>query len=141
MASSMSTTGPGPNTENNTDNRNVYTFRGQYLLTPNDNVSFLFIGDYSKRNESCCGAVQTVLGPFSGIVDALASVPQLGGTPGAVGEALPPVSPYNRQAYANAPITQQIRDMGVSGQLDWDLGLRETHLDHRVARQHPLCWQ
>ncbi|MGO9990793.1 MAG: TonB-dependent receptor [Steroidobacteraceae bacterium] len=116
------TTGPGPNTENNTDNRNVYTFRGQYLLTPNNNLSFLLIGDYSKRNESCCGAVQTVLGPFAGIVDALASVPQLGGTPGAVGEALPPVSPFNRQAYANAPITQQIRDMGVSGQLDWDLG-------------------
>src|SRR5271165_4253386 len=40
------TTGPGPNTENNTDNRNVYTFRGQYLLTPNNNVSFLVIGDY-----------------------------------------------------------------------------------------------
>src|SRR5208283_2989531 len=98
------TTGPGPNTENNTDDRNVYTFRGQYLLTPNNNVNFLLIGDYSKRNESCCGAVQTVLGPFTGIVNALASVPPLGGTPGAVGEALPPVSPFNRQAYANAPI-------------------------------------
>ena len=32
-------TGPGPNTENNTDDRNVYTFRGQYLLTPSDKVS------------------------------------------------------------------------------------------------------
>src|ERR1700728_1971080 len=59
-------TGAGPNTENNTDNRNVYTMRGQYLLTPADTVSFLLIADYSKRNESCCGAIQTADGPFYG---------------------------------------------------------------------------
>jgi iron complex outermembrane recepter protein len=105
------TTGAGPSIQNNLDNRNVYTFRGQYLLTPSDKLNFLVIGDYSKRNEYCCGAVQTVLGPFAGIVDALASVPQLGGTPGAAGEALAPPSPFNRQAYANQPTTQQIRDM------------------------------
>src|SRR5882757_8409383 len=85
-------TGPGPNSENNTDNRNVYTMRGQYLLTPNDTVSFLVIGDYSKRNESCCGAIQTADGPFYGIINALASVPELGGTPGATGLASPPLS-------------------------------------------------
>jgi len=48
-------TGLGPNNENKTDNRNMYTMRGQYLVTPSDAVSFLVIGDYSKRNESCCG--------------------------------------------------------------------------------------
>ena len=61
--------------------------RGQYLIKPNDDVDFLLIGDYSKRNENCCGAVATYLGPFSGIVNALAGVPQLGGQPGAVGIA------------------------------------------------------
>ncbi len=115
-------TGPGPNSENNTDNRNVYTMRGQYLLTPNNSVSFLAIADYSKRNESCCGAVQTADGPFYGIINALASVPELGGTTGATGIASPPLSPSDRNAWANQPVVQQIRDMGVSGQLDWDLG-------------------
>jgi outer membrane receptor protein involved in Fe transport len=115
-------TGPGPGNENNTDNRNVYTMRGQYLLTPNNAVSFLVIGDYSKRNESCCGAVQTADGPFYGIINALASVPELGGTPGATGMASPPLSPQDRNAWANQPVVQQIRDMGISGQLDWDLG-------------------
>jgi outer membrane receptor protein involved in Fe transport len=114
-------TGPGPNTENSTDNRNVYTLRGQYLLRPSDSVSFLVIGDYSKRNESCCGAVQTSDGPFYGIINALASVPELGGTPGAAGIASPPLSAGERNAVANQPITQQIRDMGISGQFDWDL--------------------
>jgi iron complex outermembrane receptor protein len=115
-------TGPGPNTQNNTDNRNVYTMRGQYLLTPNDKVSFLVIGDYSKRNESCCGAIQSADGPFYGIINALASVPQLGGTPGASGIASPPLSLADRNAWANQPVAQQIRDMGISAQLDWDLG-------------------
>jgi iron complex outermembrane recepter protein len=116
-------TGLGPNSDNKTDNRNMYTMRGQYLVTPSDAVSFLVIGDYSKRNESCCGAVQVADGPFAGIANFLASYPPLGGRTGAVAEASPPLSPFNRQAYANQPLSQQIRDLGISGELDWDLGL------------------
>jgi iron complex outermembrane recepter protein len=115
-------TGLGPNTSNNTDDRNMYTMRGQFLITPSDTVNFLVIGDYSKRNESCCGAVQTADGPFAGIINALASIPPLGGQTGTVGIASPPLSPFNREAWANQPITQQIRDMGISGELNWDLG-------------------
>jgi outer membrane receptor protein involved in Fe transport len=115
-------TGLGPNADNRSDSRNMYTMRGQFLVTPGDAVSFLVIGDYSRRNESCCGAVQVAAGPFAGIANALASVPALGGQTGAVAEATPPLSPFNRQAYANQPQPQRIRDMGISGQLDWDLG-------------------
>ena len=113
--------GLGPNTDNRTDNRNMFTMRGQLLLTPSDAVSFLLIGDYSKRNESCCGAVQVANGPFTGITNALAAVPALGGQPGTVG-LLDPPSPFSRQAFSNYPVGQQIRDMGISGELDWDLG-------------------
>jgi iron complex outermembrane receptor protein len=115
-------TGLGPNNDNKTDNRNMYTMRGQFLLTPSDAVNFLVIGDYSKRNESCCGAVQVADGPFAGIANALAGVPQLGGQAGAVAEASPPLPHFSRQAYANYPLGQQIRDLGVSGELNWDLG-------------------
>jgi iron complex outermembrane recepter protein len=115
-------TGLGPNSDNKTDNRNMYTMRGQFLLTPSDAVNFLVIGDYSKRNESCCGAVQVADGPFAGIANALAGVPQLGGQAGAVAEASPPLPHFSRQAYANYPLGQQIRDLGVSGELNWDLG-------------------
>src|SRR5690349_6624555 len=58
--------GPGPNTNNRSNDRNMYTLRGQYLFTPNTDVSLLVIGDYSKRNEACCDAVATYLGPFAG---------------------------------------------------------------------------
>jgi len=115
-------TGLGPNTDNNTDNRNMYTMRGQFLLTPSDAMNFLVIGDYSKRNESCCGATQTVDGPFFGIMNALASIPALGGQTGAVAVASPPLSTTSRLAYSNQSISQQIRDMGVSGELNWDFG-------------------
>src|ERR1700736_1833352 len=115
-------TGLGPNSDDKTDNRNMYTMRGQFLVTPSDAVSFLAIGDYSKRNESCCGAVQVADGPFVGIVNFLAGFPLLGGKPGAVAEASPPLSPFSRQAYANQPQPQRIRDMGISGELNWDLG-------------------
>jgi outer membrane receptor protein involved in Fe transport len=115
-------TGLGPNTSNRTDDRNVYTMRGQFLITPSDAVNFLVIGDYSKRNESCCGAVQVADGPFFGIVNALATIAPLGGRTGTVGVASPPLSPFSRQSYANQPVTQQIRDMGISGELNWDFG-------------------
>jgi iron complex outermembrane receptor protein len=115
-------TGLGPNSDNRTDNRNMYTMRGQYLVTPSDTVNFLLIGDYSKRNESCCGAVQVADGPFVGIVNALAGVPALGGHAGATGVATPPLSPFNRLAWSNQPVRQQVRDMGISGELNWDLG-------------------
>jgi iron complex outermembrane receptor protein len=110
--------GPGPNTDDRNNNRNYYTLRGQYLIKPNDDVDFLLIGDYSKRNENCCGAVATYLGPFSGIVNALAGVPQLGGQAGAVGIA----QATSYQAFSNQQWIQRIRDTGVSGELNWRLG-------------------
>jgi outer membrane receptor protein involved in Fe transport len=114
--------GLGPNSDNRTDDRNMYTMRGQFLLTPSDAVNFLVIADYSKRNESCCGAVPVDNGPFVGIINALASVPPLGGQAGTVGLGEPPPPTSARQAWANQPVTQQIRDTGISGELNWDLG-------------------
>jgi iron complex outermembrane recepter protein len=110
--------GQGPNTNNRSNDRNMYTLRGQYLLTPDKDLSLLVIGDYSKRNELCCDGVATYLGPFAGITNALASVPALGGRPGAIGTA----AGTGYQAYSNYPWTQHIRDMGFSAQLDWTLG-------------------
>jgi iron complex outermembrane receptor protein len=114
--------GLGPNTDNRTDDRNMYTMRGQFLLTPSDAVNFLAIADYSKRNESCCGAVPVDNGPFVGIINALASIPPLGGQTGTVGLGDPAPATSARQAWGNQPVTQQIRDTGISGELNWDLG-------------------
>ena len=121
--------GVGPNTQNNTDGRHEFTARGQVSVTPNDDIQMLFIADYTKRNESCCGAVVEYAGPFQGLVNAFASNPLLGGRTGALGNSLladtyGPTQrlPDSYMAYANQPIQQYVRDMGFSGQLDWNLG-------------------
>ncbi len=119
---------------NNTDynNRNREFVRGQLLFEPTSNITLRLIGDYTYRNEKCCGAVyvdtREKLDPTPGvpgnfiinpagnrIVDVLTS---LGGVLPSNG------NPYNRQiantpgrAYANVT-----RDYGGSAQLDWNLG-------------------
>jgi iron complex outermembrane recepter protein len=112
-------TGLGPNTNDKTDSRNGYVVRGQLLFTISGNADFLLIGDYSKRNESCCGAVPRVTGPFQAIPNAIAGIPALGGTVGASAISL---TPSTNTAWANEPIRQEVRDMGVSGEFHLDLG-------------------
>ncbi|HSZ10070.1 MAG TPA: TonB-dependent receptor [Steroidobacteraceae bacterium] len=120
--------GVGPSTQNNTNSRHAINTRGQLLITPADDVEVLLIADYSKRNESCCGAVVEYPGPFQGLVNFFSSTPGLGGKAGALGDSpligQPGVTrlPQNYLAYANQPAAQDVRDTGLSGQVDWNLG-------------------
>ena len=120
--------GVGPSEQNNTNDRKAYNARGQLLITPSDDVDFLLIADYAKRNESCCSAVVEYPGPFQGLVNVFASNPLLGGKPGALGDSpligQPGVVrlPSSYVAYDNQIIKQNVRDMGVSGELNWNLG-------------------
>jgi outer membrane receptor protein involved in Fe transport len=120
--------GVGPSIQNNTNDRHAYNVRGQLLFTPSDNVDFLVIADYAKRNESCCSAVVEYPGPFQPLVNVFASTPSLGGKTGALGDSpligQPGVVrlPNSYVAYANQIITQHVRDMGISGELNWNLG-------------------
>jgi iron complex outermembrane recepter protein len=120
--------GVGPSEQNNTNDRKSYNARGQLLITPSDTVDFLLIADYAKRNESCCSAVVEYPGPFQGLVNAFASVPLLGGRPGALGDSpligQPGVVrlPSSYVAYDNQIIKQNVRDMGISGELNWNVG-------------------
>jgi iron complex outermembrane receptor protein len=114
-------TGTG-NVDDAVNNRNFYTVRGQYLITPSSDISVLVIGDFSRRNENCCQATPVYPGPFAGIITALAANPLLGGTAGQTTFPDAPTNPFNRQSFANYPIAQQIWDRGFSAQLDWNLG-------------------
>jgi outer membrane receptor protein involved in Fe transport len=113
-------TGPGPSTDERANDRNFYTVRGQYLINPTDALSFLLIGDFTRRVEVCCQATLASPGPFAGIVNALATVPQLGGNGGAGAFPATNQNAFNQQSWANWPISQQVWDRGVSAQLDWD---------------------
>lgn len=116
--------GPGPNTDDRSNDRNAYSVRGQYLVNFSDAITFLGIADLSRRNEACCEAVPVIAGPLAPLIDVLASTPALGGKTGTIGTpATNPINPFSYQGYANGVASQQIRDFGFSGQLDWDLGV------------------
>jgi outer membrane receptor protein involved in Fe transport len=120
-------------TVNDTDynDRNRYFVRGQLLFEPSSDLKIRLIGDYTRRNEKCCGAVYVdtrekfdatpgVAGDYAiagsnRIVDVMTS---LGAVFPSAGD------PYNRriantrgQAYANVT-----KDYGASAQIDWNLG-------------------
>ncbi len=113
-----------------TGNRDRYLLRGQLLFKPSDDWSVRLIGDYSHKNEECCGAVylapvqnatrdaagNLVLGP-----NTLANVIRsLGG--------VIPLPTDNAKFVRQASITpgtsyeQRTRDWGVSAEVNGSIG-------------------
>ncbi|ACL96909.1 TonB-dependent receptor [Caulobacter vibrioides] len=103
--------GAGPSARKQDADQNFYTVRGQLLFIPDDQATFRFIADYSRRDENCCGAVQIRTGPTAGILNLLS-----GGT-----ALAPTANPYDRVAYSNRGAPAKIEDKGVSLQGDIDL--------------------
>ncbi|NLG59977.1 MAG: TonB-dependent receptor [Gammaproteobacteria bacterium] len=100
----------GPRTQTDDNDMNYHSMRMQLLLEPTPDVSINLAGDYTSREESCCVNVTTHRGPTAAIIDAL--------TPG--GEGIIPVpDPDRRLAYANRTSEQDIKDKGVSGEVNW----------------------
>ena len=122
---------------NKTDynDRNRYVVRGQLLFTPTSNLSIRLIGDYTRRDEKCCGAVYVdtrekidptplpggALGDFAINPDGNRIVQVMQ----SLGAVFPSVGdPYNRRiantlgrAYSNVTT-----DYGGSGEIDWNFG-------------------
>jgi iron complex outermembrane receptor protein len=130
----------GGGSESRVNDRDRYFVRGQLLFKPTEDLSFRLIGDYSHRDESCCGAVYynqaetfdptpNAVANVNGdgavstsasnrIVDILrrqgAVYPLAGNTP----------DPFNRQVAVTPGQTfrNKTKDYGGSLQADWDLG-------------------
>lgn len=122
--------------QNNTDvnDRNRYFVRGQLLWEPTDALSFRLIGDYTSRDEKCCGAIyvdntvnefignlnnpSTPLAPLqpngNNIINVLRDLgqPIAGFSPG-----------YDRTLYVSPgrSFAGETTDYGVSLEVNWDL--------------------
>lgn len=114
-----------------TNNRNRYFFRAQALYEPSDALSVRLIGDYTHRNESCCGAVY---------IDTSEKFDPTPGVPG--DHALNPTNrivtilqrmgavfpdgndPYQRKISITPGYDYQskLNDWGVSGEVNYDFG-------------------
>lgn len=104
-------TGPGPRTNTHDNDQDVQSVRGKLLLLPTNDVSVSIIGDYSSRDEHCCAAVATVRGATAGILDSL--------VPGGDAVSANPADPYARISYANRDDRSQIKDKGLSVEINW----------------------
>ncbi len=113
-----------------TNDRNRYFLRGQALYEPNDALSVRLIGDYTHRNESCCGAAfietrerlpvtpgSSVNGYTSNPTNRIVSILQ------AQGAYFPPnVYDRNLSITPGRDYASKLKDWGVSGEINYDLG-------------------
>lgn len=104
-------TGSGPRQETDDYDQNFHTVRGKLLLEPSDTLDILVAGDFTSREENCCTAVQTTVGATAAILNRLVNGQAV---------AAPGDDPFDRVAYSNRPTTQDIKDSGVSVEVNWD---------------------
>ncbi|RYM14463.1 TonB-dependent receptor [Sphingobium cupriresistens] len=113
-------------TVGDTNDRDRYFVRGQALIEPNDALSIRLIGDYTNRDESCCGAAyiesrerRPAAGggytdaPFNRIAAILAGQ----------GSVIP-ADPYDRELVTTPgrDYVSKLKDWGVSGEINYDFG-------------------
>lgn len=105
-------TAGGPRRETDDGDQNYHALRGQLLFEPTENLSINIAADYASREENCCVTVTTHRGPTAAIIDAL--------TPGGQG-IIPTPDPDQRLTYANRTTEQDIKDKGVSAEVNWTI--------------------
>src|SRR3546814_346862 len=102
------------------------SLRGQALYEPNDALSIRLIGDYTHRDESCCGAAY---------IETRERVPAAGGGFGVnpsnriidilgLQGAIFPDDPYDRSLSITPgrEYVSKLKDWGLSGEINYDFG-------------------
>ncbi len=112
------------------NNRDRYLVRGQLLYQPDSALSIRLIGDYSHRNEDCCGAVYAtpdVSQANAGLITPTSSVATV--LTGITGTTFAQYFPAANDAYSRRIRTTPSRgyggtttDWGFSGEVNLDLG-------------------
>jgi iron complex outermembrane recepter protein len=124
---------PTGGTESQVNDRNRVFVRGQLLFEPNDAVSIRLIGDYSNREESCCGAVYLDRATTPAIGNLNEPGVPINGANGNniinvlrdLGQPLVGFNdPYDREIYVSSGRSFEgtTEDMGLSLEVNWDLG-------------------
>ncbi|MFN3943385.1 MAG: TonB-dependent receptor [Allosphingosinicella sp.] len=126
------------NNDIDVNNRNRLFVRGQLLYEPNDALSLRLIGDYTWRNERCCGAVylDRQFNPLIGNLNEPANPLLVGGAPNPNGNniinvlrdlgtpAVAFTNPFSRNIYVTPGRSYdgKTTDKGISLEANWDLG-------------------
>jgi len=90
--------------------RDRWFVRGQMYYDPGTNITVRLIGDYDRIDENCCAVVNLQSSAATAALEAIG------------GKATDPAHPFRNIVYYNDDSTNDIRNYGGSGQIDWDLG-------------------
>ncbi len=96
---------------NKTNERDRWFVRGQMLFEPSDDLKVRLIGDYGKIDEVCCAVVNLRASQATGAVLLLG---------GRVNDA---ANPFGDVLYNNFDSTNRIKNWGLSGQIDYNMGI------------------
>ncbi|MEM8772548.1 MAG: TonB-dependent receptor [Pseudomonadota bacterium] len=101
--------------QDNINERDRWSVRGQLLWEPTDTMSWRLIGEYNRIDEVCCGAVQLVNGPATQLIGAPA--------PFGLGAVITPVQDLDaREVALDQEPSNLLIGRGGSLHGDWDLG-------------------
>ena len=98
------------NLDEEQNNRNRWSTRGQLLIEPSPDFKIRAIVDYSEIDEVCCQVGTLVSGPVSGAIQAV------GGQIGAPGDF------FNYEAFLNFVPENRVKNYGGSVQMDYQAG-------------------
>ena len=129
---------PTGGTESRVNDRDRFFVRGQLLFEPSQDIEVRLIADYTKRNESCCGAVYldrdtqpaigNLLEPASPILVNGQVNPNGNNIINVLRDLGQPMAafsdPYSRNLYISPGRSYrgETEDMGISLDVNWDLG-------------------
>ncbi|MDR2858488.1 MAG: TonB-dependent receptor [Novosphingobium sp.] len=98
------------NTGERMNDRNRWFLRGQLLYQPDSQLKVRIIGDYGRIDENCCAVVNFTQ---SDATDAIRAVG---------GNINDPADRFGDRVYNNLPFVNRIKNYGVSGQVDYEIG-------------------
>ncbi|OZA94570.1 MAG: TonB-dependent receptor [Erythrobacter sp. 34-65-8] len=96
------------NLNEDVNDRNRWTARGQLLIEPSNDLSIRLIGDYSKIDEACCAVSTLVAGP---------TAPAIFGVGGALSTDF-----FSYDTFLNRVPRNEVDNYGGSAQVNWSTG-------------------
>ncbi|MCB5426332.1 TonB-dependent receptor [Altererythrobacter sp. CC-YST694] len=97
-------------TGNRTNERNRWFVRGQLLIEPSTDFKARLIADYDSIDEICCGVVNLKRSAATSVIEGLG------------GKVTDAAHPYENVVYSNFDSTNDIKNWGLSAQLDYNVG-------------------
>ena len=102
------------------NNQNRWNVRAQALWDISPDASLRVIVDGGETDEECCAVTPIQFGTTQNAINAIVGL--AGTTPGRVGNLNTRLESRNQTVTPGRVYGEDVNEIGVSGQLDWDLG-------------------